>query len=62
DMAYGLRTGRPHRASGELTYHVLDVMHAFHDSSNRGTHVRVKSKCKRPAPLPLGLRDGLLDE
>src|SRR5690606_9945516 len=27
DMAYALRTGRPHRASGELTYHVLDLMH-----------------------------------
>jgi len=26
DMAYALRSGRPHRASGALAYHVLDVM------------------------------------
>ena len=62
DMAYALRTGRGHRANGDLTYHVLDVMHAFHDSSNSGKHIRVKSSVKRPAPLPLGLREGLLDE
>ena len=62
DMAYALLSGRPHRANGDLTYHVLDVMHAFLESSARGTHVRIKSKCKRPAPLPMGLRHGLLDE
>lgn len=62
DMAYALRSGRPHRASGELAYHVLDLMHAFHDSAARGTHVRLKSKCKRPTPFPMGLRHGILDE
>ncbi|MCC6445385.1 MAG: Gfo/Idh/MocA family oxidoreductase, partial [Armatimonadetes bacterium] len=36
DMAYALRSGRPHRASGELAYHVLDTMHAFHDASREG--------------------------
>jgi len=62
DMAYALRSGRPHRASGELAYHVLDVMHAFHDSSSAGKHVELQSSCARPAPLPVGLRDGVLDE
>ncbi|MBI4556839.1 MAG: Gfo/Idh/MocA family oxidoreductase [Candidatus Hydrogenedentes bacterium] len=61
DMAYALRTGRPHRASGDLTYHVLDIMHAFHDASNTNRHIKLKSKCKRPAPLPLNLREGELD-
>jgi hypothetical protein len=28
DMAYALRTGRPHRANGELAYHVLDAVYA----------------------------------
>jgi hypothetical protein len=27
-MAYALRTGRPHRANGELAYHVLDAVYA----------------------------------
>ena len=62
DMAYSLRFGRPHRASGELAYHVLDVMHAFHDASREGRHIELASTCRRPAPLPLGLRDFTLDE
>jgi len=48
-------------ASGELAYHALDIMHAFHDSSSAGKRVTLESSCARPAPLPLGLRDGVLD-
>ena len=62
DMAYALRSGRPHRASGALAYHVLDIMHAIHDSSNEGKHIQLTSTCDRPAALPMGLREGVLDE
>ena len=62
DMAYALRAGRPHRASGGLTYHILDVMHAFHDASRTSQHVELASTCDRPAPLPVGLAEGFLDE
>ncbi len=62
DMAYALRSGRPQRASGDMAYHVLDIMHAFHDASREGRHVELSSTCTRPAPLPLGLREGTLDE
>lgn len=58
DMAAAIRNGRPHRASGALAQHVLDVMQAFLDSSAKGKHVRIKSACERPAPFPLGLRPG----
>jgi hypothetical protein len=61
DMALAMQSGRPHRANGELAYHVLDLMHSFHDSSDLGTHVDLKSTCERPAPLPVGLVDGELD-
>lgn len=61
DLAYALRTGRPHRASGELAYHVLDLMHAFHDASDRGEHILLESKVERPAPLPQRLPAGELD-
>ena len=61
DMAYGLRSGRPHRASGELAYHVLDVMHAFHDAAREGRHVTLESTCACPAPLPMGLEPWTLD-
>jgi predicted dehydrogenase len=62
DMASGLRSGRPHRASGEVAYHVLDVMHAFHEASREGRHVELESTCSRPAPLPMGLAEFELDE
>ena len=62
DMAYALRTGRAHRASGELAFHVLDMMHAVHESSESSRHVRLESTCAQPAPLPLGLPAGQLDE
>ncbi len=61
DLARAVRTGRPHRCSGSLAYHVLDVMHAFDESSASGRHVEVESICDQPAPLPMGLRDGELD-
>jgi len=61
DMATALRTGRPHRASGELCYHVLDIMHAVHEASNQGCHIELESTCAQPAPLPLGLGAGQLD-
>ncbi len=62
DMAYALRSGRPNRANGDLAYHVLDLMHAFHDASREGKHIMIESTVAQPAPLPLGLRHGTLDE
>lgn len=61
DMAAAMRSGRPHRASGALAYHVLDLMHAFHDASDQGRHIDVESTCERPAPLPVGLAMGEVD-
>ena len=55
DMAAALAEDRPHRANGELAYHVLDVMHAFHDSSDKGKFVTLKSTCKKPEALKSGL-------
>jgi predicted dehydrogenase len=60
DMAYALRNGRPHRASGALAYHVLDIMQTFHDASRASRHIELSSSVERPAPLPLGpLEQGL---
>ena len=36
DMAQAIRSGRPHRASGALAFHVLEVMEAFQSSSDSG--------------------------
>lgn len=61
DMAYALRSGRAHRASGALAYHVLDVMHTIHDASREGKHIMLESTCERPAPMPIGLPASELD-
>lgn len=61
DLAYAILGDRPHRASGELGYHVLEVMHAFEESSDTGRHVTIESKPAQPAPLPQGLVHGRLD-
>ncbi|MEI6788241.1 MAG: Gfo/Idh/MocA family oxidoreductase [bacterium] len=58
DMADAIRTGRAHRANGAMAYHVLDVMHAFHDASANERHIHVESTCEKPALMPLGLFDG----
>jgi predicted dehydrogenase len=59
DMAQAIRSGRRHRASGELGGHVLDVIHAFLDSSEGGRHVEVASTFARPEPLPAGSPAGI---
>ncbi|SEC64209.1 Gfo/Idh/MocA family oxidoreductase [Paenibacillus sp. GP183] len=51
DMAHAILTGVPHRASGELGYHVLEAMHGFHDASAEGKHYIMKSTCSKPALL-----------
>lgn len=61
DMAYALRHGRPHRASGALAFHVLDIMQAIHEASEKGRHVRLENTCERPAAVPTGLPEGALD-
>jgi len=53
DMALALREGRRHRANETLTYHVLDLMHAFHDSSTQARHIDIKTTCEAPTPMPM---------
>jgi len=59
DMAWSLLTkGRMHRANGDMALHVLDIMHAFHEASDSGTHIQLTSTCERPRALPA---DGRLE-
>jgi predicted dehydrogenase len=61
DMAQAIRRGRPHRASGALAFHVLEVMEAFQKSSDLGAAVAIASVPERPQPMPAGLKIGELD-
>ena len=58
DMAYAIKDKRPPRCSGELAYHVLDVMCAFEESSRMHESVEIASSCDRPQPLPLPSLEG----
>lgn len=51
DMAQAIREAYPHRAAGEMAFHVLDVMQSFEEASDAGRHLDIQSTCERPAPL-----------
>ncbi len=57
DMVRAERSGRPHRASGDLALHVLELMEKAITSSDTGSHQTIDSRCERPAALPPGLAD-----
>jgi predicted dehydrogenase len=61
DMAYAITSGRPHRAGGDLAYHVLENMESLLRASDEGRYLPIESTCARPQPLPLGLPPGALD-
>ena len=60
-MAHAIRAGRPHRASGALALHVLEVMEAFQTSSDAGKSLAISTRPERPAPMPASLAVGELD-
>jgi predicted dehydrogenase len=62
DLAHALRSGRPHRASGELAQHVLEAMAALDKAAREGAYVTLVSSPARPTALPLGLPADRLDD
>lgn len=61
DMATAIVTGRPHRASGALAFHVLEVMEAFQTAADDGRRVSIQSRVERPAMLPPARPTGVID-
>jgi predicted dehydrogenase len=51
DMVAAIRENRPHRANGEMAFHVLDLMQSFEEASTSGQHIEIQSRCERPAAL-----------
>ena len=62
DMAHAVASGRPHRASGALAYHVLDAMQSILEAAESERTLTLSSRAERPAPLPVGLTEGVLDD
>ncbi|MBX3111311.1 MAG: Gfo/Idh/MocA family oxidoreductase [Fimbriimonadaceae bacterium] len=52
DMALAIQSGRPHRANGQMAAHLLDVMHAVHESSTQGRHIVPVVHATRPDAMP----------
>jgi predicted dehydrogenase len=61
DLASARSTGRQHRASGSLAFHVLDAMVALLEAAEGRSVVRLSSSAERPAPLRPGLARGEID-
>jgi hypothetical protein len=61
-MVLGAQRGRPHRASGELALHVLDLMESSIHASEIGAHVNLDTTCTRPEPLAAGQPDDTLED
>ncbi len=61
DLAHALRAGRPHRASGDLARHVLDITLAVFESSQTERHVHLATRPDRPAPMPVGATERRID-
>lgn len=62
DMAHAIASGRDHRASGDLAYHVLEIMETIHVASDKGQHQMLASTVARPAIFPLDMTLGVLDD
>ncbi len=60
DIASAVKENRPHRCSGELAYHVLEVMASFEEASKLKKQIQIKSKCERPAPMRGDAVEGIL--
>ena len=61
DMAQAIVNGRPHRASDEISLHVLEIMDSILHSAESGQRIDLKHPCARPAAMRDDLPFGQLD-
>ncbi len=60
EMAWSIRSGRNHRASKEMAYHVFETMHGIMESAENGKRHTMESTFETPAALPAGyIGDGV---
>lgn len=61
DMAQAIVNDRPHRASLELSLHVLEIMEGILFSAKQKQVVQLKHQCERPEPMRSDFAFGQLD-
>jgi len=57
DMAWGIVNNRPHRAHGDMGYHVFEIIHGIWQGTETGKIHVMESTCDQPAPLAAGYID-----
>ncbi len=62
DLAVALAHDRPHRATGEMGAHVVDILNAIHESADEGRRIALRTTCARPAALPPQLPDWTIED
>lgn len=55
DMAQAIQSNHPHRASGDLALHVLEIMTAFDRAAQSGSYIRIETCPTMPEALPVNL-------
>ena len=58
DMAKAIVNTTEHKASGKLAYHVLEIMHRLHESSDNQAFVNITSKAEKPHAVEKRLLKG----
>ncbi len=62
EMLWAMRTGRRHRATGDLALHVLELMTGTITSSELGRRVEIESRFDPAALLPTDLDTNCFDD
>ncbi|MBE1293398.1 MAG: gfo/Idh/MocA family oxidoreductase [Rhodobacteraceae bacterium] len=61
DLAAAVKENRSPRASGELAFHVFDVMDAIARSGQSSSFEEIATTCARPTPLPVDFLSPIKD-
>jgi len=62
DMAWAITNNRPHRAHGDMGFHVFEVIHGIWQGTETGKIHVMESTCAQPAPLISGCIESGMDE
>ena len=48
EMIYAIENNKPHRCSGELAFHVLDIINTTIDAAKNNKEIEIQSTCRKP--------------
>jgi predicted dehydrogenase len=48
EMIYAIENNKPHRCSGELAHHVLDIINSTIDAAKNNKEIEIQSTCRKP--------------